>query len=265
MSKIEIQYIRDNAHIMKYTEIAKKLERDPEAIKRWIEKNLDYKTRLSEKGMPVQHASSSCREKSFWSTLKQQFEEHELDAFEYHWNQIYTQFKKDDILPTEELQIVDLIKYQIMMDRNLIEQQKILSYIRKLNEDIDKEKQLGDNADKGEINLLEAQVLAYQSSGNSLSKEYRDMQDKKDKLFNSLKATRADRVKKVESSRESFGAWMAEIVNDSEKRRALGKEIERFRLSMIDEKVRLAAYHKYEDGNIDQPLLNHQTVKQDNE
>jgi hypothetical protein len=38
--------------------------------------------------------------------------------FLYHWGRIISQFK-DDVLPTEELQIIDTIKLDILMNRIL--------------------------------------------------------------------------------------------------------------------------------------------------
>jgi hypothetical protein len=37
--------------------------------------------------------------------------------------------------------------------------------------------------------------------------------------------------------------------------------MEKMRLAMLKERDRLSAYHKYEDGMVDQPFLNHETVK----
>ena len=41
-------------------------------------------------------------------------------------------------------------------------------------------------------------------------------------------------------------------------------EMEKMRLSMEKEKVRLSEYHKYEDGVVDQPFLTPDSVLEDN-
>ena len=43
--------------------------------------------------------------------------------------------------------------------------------------------------------------------------------------------------------------------------RQYGIEMEKMKLAMEKEKVRLGAYHKYQDGQIDQPFLNSDTMK----
>ena len=54
----------------------------------------------------------------YWVELQQQFTDDELKLFQYHWARIISQFK-DDIIPTEELQVVDLIKLELLMNRAL--------------------------------------------------------------------------------------------------------------------------------------------------
>ena len=41
-----------------------------------------------------------------------------------------------------------------------------------------------------------------------------------------------------------------------------GIEMEKMRMAMEKEKDRLSAYHKYEDGVVDQPFLTPDTVKE---
>jgi hypothetical protein len=79
-----------------------------------------------------------------------------------------------------------------------------------------------------------------------------------------MKATRADRYNDIDKSKESFTSWMKELLTNPSKRYALGIEMEKRRLAMEKEKGRLTQYHQYEDGIVDQPFLNHETVKEDN-
>ena len=53
---------------------------------------------------------------------------------------------------------------------------------------------------------------------------------------------------------------MNSILNNSELRRELGLRMEKSRLAMDIEKARLSSYHKYVDGSLDKPILNHMTV-----
>jgi hypothetical protein len=45
----------------------------------------------------------------YWREIQKQFDENEQELFLYHWSRIISQFR-DDVLPTEELQVIDAIK-----------------------------------------------------------------------------------------------------------------------------------------------------------
>ena len=198
----------------------------------------------------------------FWPIIIQQFSEDELIIFRYQWNSIYEQFA-GDVLPTEKLQLIDIIKLEVLMNRNLKEQKDSTEGIANIEgEIIHEKKQEPDN--KPYIMSLERQLGFYRTAQTSLGKDYRELHDRKDKLLKAIKGTRQQRIARIEDSRESFLTWMTEIIDNPAKRKELGLRMEKMRLAVIDEQIRLTAYHKYEDGNLDQPLLNCDTVKEDN-
>lgn len=258
LSPIEREYIRDNANDMTYVEIAEKLNRRPLTIKRYIEKELGVAATLSERGRKVSRKllKPSLRNKEIWASLKEQFTEKELRAFESYWNSILEQFD-NDVLPTEELQIIDVIKLTVMMDRNLRQQKMTIENLSQLEQLRESEE------DPTRIVELDSQIAALQAAISSMTREYRDMQQRKDQIFTSLKATRAQRIKQIDSSKETITTWLNRLMSDAELREELSAYLESVRLATIDEEVRLSAYHKYEDGMIDQPLLTPETVKQD--
>ncbi len=262
MSKVDMQYIRDNAHFKNYVDIAEELDREPVAIKNYIETKLNLTVNLSTKGGPVDLVNTKLKDKNIWLTLVQQFSEEELDHIEYEWGQINEQFK-GDILPLEELQVVDAIRMGVLMNRDLIQQRKNSTMIEEYELEITKAKK-EIPLDIAQVANMELQLITVRTSQEVLGKDYRDLQDKKNNIIKLIKGTREQRVKRVESSKESFTQWMTQIVNDQDTRRNLSIRMEKMRLSMIDEEVRLSAYHKYEDGGIDQPFLTPQTVKDDN-
>jgi hypothetical protein len=49
-------------------------------------------------------------------------------------------------------------------------------------------------------------------------------------------------------------------MQDPEILKQYGLEMEKMRMAMINEQKRLSQYHKYEDGQIDQPFLTPDTV-----
>lgn len=270
MSKYEYQFIRDNVHHMDYLAIAKQLEREPDTIRRYIEDKLGMTISLDVSQAPVSFVVQyDIEDEEFWPVLQHQFSPEELDIFKYQWDQIYAQFG-GDVLPTEKLQIVDTIKLEILMNRNLREQRESAKSIERCEQELMMEKSKDDDVDppigqdKSTIFELEKQLSFYRSAQTALGKDYRELQTNKNKMFENIKGTRQQRIQRIESSSETFLKWMADLVNNPEKRKDLGRRMEKMRLAVLDEEIRLGAYHKYEDGNIDQPYLTPENVKEDN-
>jgi hypothetical protein len=51
------------------------------------------------------------------------------------------------------------------------------------------------------------------------------------------------------------------MMQDPEKMKRYGIEMEKMRMAMKKEEERLSSFHKYEDGTVDQPFLSPETVK----
>ena len=82
-------------------------------------------------------------------------------------------------------------------------------------------------------------------------------------MLKDLKGTREQRIKAIEDSKQTFGSLVKQIATDSEFRKKMGIDMEKMRLAMEAEKVRLSEYHTYEGGGLDQPFLTPETVKED--
>ena len=112
LSKTEGRFITENADTLSVEAIADELDRDPKSIELFIKRKL--KLGLSEE----EEVAYSLEDRPYWKELGQQFSTDELVLFQYHWGRIISQFK-DDVLPTEELQVVDAIKLELLMNRSL--------------------------------------------------------------------------------------------------------------------------------------------------
>lgn len=80
-------------------------------------------------------------------------------------------------------------------------------------------------------------------------------------MLKEMKATREQRVKRLEDSKQNFTSWMAYLISNPDVALSYGEEMEKMRLAMEKEKERLAAYHKYTDEMVDQPFLTPDTVQ----
>jgi|TARA_R110000744_G_scaffold26506_2_gene65184 hypothetical protein len=264
-SKEEITFIEDNINFG-FEKIATKLDRDPESvfgfIKKKVAKGQFERPIWMEEPAGLEKAEYDLIFRPYWIELQQQFSEDELKLFQYHWARIISQFK-DDVMPTEELQIVDLIKLELLMNRDLKYNKESIEQISALESLILVERQRdADQIDRDDLFNMERQVASLKASTESLNKDYRELQTKKNSMLKEMKATREQRVKRLEDSKQNFTSWMAYLVGNPEVAMKYGEEMEKMRLAMEKEKERLSEYHKFSDQMVDQPFLTPETVKE---
>ncbi len=258
-SKTEQEFIRENHKEMSILDLASHLDRDPVSVESYVKEKIGNTT-LDDREIEALH---DLQNRPFWKDLKKQFSEEELQSLLYHWGRIITQFR-DDVLPTEELQIIDAIKLEILMNRALIGQQTNMKDINRYEEQVtdEKRKEL-EIQDKDYIFNLERQVAVCRAAQESLTREYKDLQTKKASMLKDLKATREQRIKRLEDSKQTFIGWVRNLMSNPDARHEIGVEMEKMRLATNVEAERLSEYHKYEDGMIDQPFLTPDSVKED--
>lgn len=255
ISKEEERFISKNIEAMAIEDLARELDRDVLSLEQFIKRKLKH-------GLSAEEAVAfSLEDRPYWIELRSQFTEDELELFKYHWSRIIAQFK-DDVFPTEELQVIDVIKLEILMNRCLKSNKDnielLSSYERSLKDEraLNKEQQ-----DQDYIINLERQLASVRASQESLNRDYRELQSKKASMLREMKGTREQRIKRLEDSKQSFTSWVAHLMQDPDTMKQYGIEMEKMRLAMLKEKERLSAFHKYDDGIIDQPFLTPDTVK----
>ena len=157
---------------------------------------------------------------------------------------------------------MDLIKLELLMNRSLKNNKENIEQISSFEGLIQQLRAVdADQQDRDEIFNLERQVASLKASQESLNKDYRELQAKKNSMLKEMKATREQRVKRLEDSKQTFTSWLAYLVSNPDVARGYGVEMEKMRLAMDKQKERLSAYHKYQDDLVDQPFLTPETVK----
>lgn len=256
ISKEEERFISRNADSMTLEDIAKSLDRDVDSVEQFMKRKLKHGLSLEEE------AAFSLEDRPYWIELQSQFTNDELELFKYHWSRIIAQFK-DDVFPTEELQVIDVIKLELLMNRclkgNKDNIQQISTYETMVKDERSKDK---DDQDLDYIINLERQIASLRASQESLNRDYRELQTKKASMLREMKGTREQRIKRLEDSKQSFISWVANMMQDPETMKQYGIEMEKMKMAMLKEKERLSAFHKYEDGLVDQPFLTPDTVKE---
>tara|TARA_Y100001937_G_scaffold26555_1_gene38081 strand:+ start:1954 stop:2757 length:804 start_codon:yes stop_codon:yes gene_type:complete len=255
-SNDEMLFIEANAEVLSIEEIASQLNRDPASVKKWISKKIGFSAKQKKEAA----VANELKSKPYYKELKHQFAEEELEMFEFHFKKMWSQFK-DDVFHTEEMQIIDTIKLEILMNRILKSQQDNQTEISTYERLVQEEKAVDrDQRDMEYVMQLERQIAVLRASQETLSKDYKDLQARKATMLKDLKGTREQRIKAIEDSKQTFASLVKQIATDSEFRTKIGLEMEKMRLSMESEKERLAEYHEYEDGTVDQPFLTSETL-----
>lgn len=257
LGKEEWEFIDKNADTLTPEQLASKLGRTLESVEKYlmkIGKSVDRREAFATQ------AEYDIKGRPYWGELKLQFSEKELELFLFHWKQIVAQFKKD-VLATEELQIVDTVKLEILMNRALREQQESSVRLRELDVLVQAERRKSpEDQDREYVFNLERQVASFMAAKDGLSREFKDLQTKKSALFKDMKATRAERIDKIENNKETFSSLVNKILKDPDFFEQEGKALEKMRMAVEAERVRLSSLHKYDDGMLDFPMLNSQTV-----
>ncbi len=241
------QLVKDG---MEPTDIAKRLNRSIKSI-------------LDRVSFIDAHKTLDIRETDQWPVLKGQFSKEEQDMFIYHWKEIISQFR-DDVPHTEKMQIIDLIKVDIIMNRLLTQerQQKLdLEELRRLIE-VEKERGFAEQ-DQQLIFDYEKQIGFAMAAQTDVHKSFETLLKDKKQMLSAMKATREQRIKRIEDSKETIVGWMRNLLLHPEERLEVGISMEKMRLATEVECGRLSDWHKYEDGMLDQPFLNCDTVRDD--
>lgn len=257
----DIKFIRTNHLNMSVDELADKLNREYDTVKAQLVK---LGLTGDANGELLYDMEFELENREYYSNIVKQFTSTELKLFKYLWIKIIAQFN-NDVLPTEELQIVDTIKMEIMMNRCLNKQKESLDAIEMYRAELVELSKLEvlEQADKARMAQIGVEIANLHAADDAAGNQYRNLQKEKNSLFEKIKGVRAERVKKIENNKITFNSLLARLITDTNFRKECGERMELHRLATIDEEVRLAAYHKYEDGEIDQVLLTPDTVKDD--
>lgn len=255
----EMAFIKKAVDNMTVGEIAARLDRDPVSVHDWIEANVGF-SKAQKKEVEVQQ---ELKTRPYYRELAKQFNEEELEMFEFHFKKMWAQFK-DDVFHTEEMQIIDTIKLEILMNRILRNQQQTMSNIIEVEKLLELEKRLDkDDQDRDLIINYERQIAVLRSSQETLSRDYKDLQTRKATMLKDLKGTREQRIKAIEDSRETFASLITKLTIDPDFRKNVGLEMEKMRLAAEVERSRLSQVITYEDKSADRPLLDDASVMGD--
>lgn len=287
----EIKYIEENVLTLNYHEIGRGLNRNPTSVYNFITKKMEMKPIEPSVSNSLENQSGGIRESpdsailvhrpepaeraivtkdlrntEAWQRLLEEFTKKELKYFEERYVEMVTQFK--EVVSTEVTQIFQSIKFEILMSRNLASRKKALESIEFLEQA--QARQLEDFCPDGDrtrmseagysrIMEIETQIGAARSDEQSKTAEYAKLQERHEKLMQAMKATRDQRLDKIESGKINFLDIIRQL-SQRDVQMLEGRQMELMRMAGEKERVSLGRPVTYEDGNEDSPLLCADTV-----
>lgn len=260
LSLEEEKFIRDNIGLLSIEQIADKLNRTVKPVERYISE-----AKIGLKTPDEQENDKTLRQKlhakTFWSEIERQFDKEtgELEYFEDTWIGLVKQFR-EDVLPAEELQIKQFITIDILINRSMKERKRHISDTEKLQFEVDKEYQLDEDLrDAAKLANLETQLSFARNSIANYTNEYTKLLNEQQKISKDLKATREQRIKRIEDGKSSW-IGLIRMLEDEEIREKQGREMEIMAMAVEKNKQLLSEYHQYADDGVDMPLLTPETI-----
>ena len=260
LSLDEEQFIRENFETLSVSEIASSLNRNPPPIQRYIEEN---RLAISDEDKNDDETlRRKLHSKTFWQEILRQFDEDtgELKYFEDTWVGLIKQFR-EDVLPAEELQIKQFITIDILINRSMKERKRHIAETEKLQRQVDKEyEKLENDRDIPKLANLETQLSFARNSIANYTNEYTKLLNEQQKISKDLKATREQRIKRIEDGKSSW-VGLIRMLEDEALREKEGREMEILSIATEKHKARLEEYHSYEDKVVDKPFLTPDSVE----
>lgn len=254
LSRDERTYIANHVDKKSVTDIARSLNRSVDTVKNEIAKLGLSKT---DEEVIKQTVLNQLHSGMIWDEVSRQLTKHELKLFENHWLEMYEQFK-DDVWFTEKTQIRDFIVQDIFMNRNMKNQIDC-------NEDIENTRKVLEalysvdpltwsDEDRQRVFNLEGRMDALRQANETRQSQYLKLSDSKQKILERLKATRSQRIDKINIGKGTFVGLLKRLEEDGQ-REAIGREVAIANLGADKAARQLQENHQYEDGEVDRPFL----------
>ncbi len=213
LSNEERKFILDNMDNLEIDVIAKQLNRSPLVIEKVIRGQMALP--ISENNTTRWHLRKSLH----WKHLKDAFTERELNTIEDQYVKYVEQFK-GDIIATEEVQILNLIKVEILMERNLTGKMLIGENIKRYKQMVESlltrfNHNFADmeEADRATIMELEDKISACLQAEASRTTEYVDLLKQHNALTEKVMGSRDQRVREILSTKVSFTGLVKQLMD----------------------------------------------------
>ena len=204
-------------------------------------------------------AKNTFKSSSEWKVLKKQFDKSELQFFLKKYNKFIAQFR-GNVLPSEETQIIHLLKFEILMNRCMQSMKQNKNDIRRISGQIAAFNEKHGDSDLSDTQMLFLQNLEERLAGakagqSAKSSEYVKLEEKHISLMRELKATRDQRLEKIDEATKDF-MGLIKALEETEFRETEGRQLELIKKAVIKEEQKLLSPVVFPNGEVDCPILN---------
>lgn len=261
LSRDERSYIAENVDKKSVTDLAKSLNRSVETVKNEI-----AKLGLAKTDEEIMRAAvlNQLHASMIWDEINRQLSKQEIKVFENHWLEMYEQFK-EDVWFTERTQIRDFIVQDIFMARNMQNQIDCLTDIEQTRKLLDTYYSVDPlqwtDDDRNSVFNLEGRIDALRQANETRQSQYLKLSDSKQKILERMKATRNQRIDKINIGKGTFVGLLKKLEEDGQ-REAIGREVAIANLGADKAAKKFGENHQYADGEVDRPFLTPEGVQE---
>lgn len=262
LSTDEMEYIDQNKTHMPPDEIATFLNRNVEAVDKYLKKYPHgYKTKSKKKKAYKRRSQVELKPSlPLLEQVRSELTRSELSKFQKMWREVIQQFKFD-VTFSEQKQIKDWIVFQIRADKEAIKQKDLADRIEKVLELIENEEAAPDPDKKILSKLEDKHMLLVAEIGESerLYQRYHEIQTE---IGKDLLMKRDQRVKTATDGKKNF-IDMIKFLDDEEVRNKEGRDMVLLNMAAEQALRRLGEKHVYGDGSEDRPVYCTETLGED--
>ena len=259
LTKIDKLYIENNAQEC--------VEDISTTLNKKVEDVQEYKVespKIEQEGIPSEDdIEKSLREKHFYSDLRRQFTNNEMKVFIQHWRSLLHQFQ-GDVLPSEELDIKELISLEILKSRTLIEERKTIELKDECESELNQMRKLDrdtlSTGDKQIMKGLQASIATHADYIKGLRSSYITLVDKGDKVKKGVADSRSKRSYDFDKAKIDF-TGLLRLLEEKHYKDKLARESEVLKMAKDQAQKDMGEYFEFADDKVDRILLNSKTVE----
>ena len=259
LSTKEKEYIDEFVGKKSVAEIAEHLNRHSHPVKRYMDQKYMTHQGMTEEEETFTHLREKLSTRPYFTEICLQLTNIELEYFTKLWIEIIHQFR-EDVLPTEEMQIKQYIIIEVLMNRSMKERKRHIEDLERADKELAQLYRVPlATRDHARIDNLSTRISFLRNAIGSYTNEHTKLSADAQRIGKDLKATREQRIKHIESSKDTWAKYLRAL-EDEEVREREGQEMELMRLAKEKEAEKLSEWYEYADGEVGLPIMSAETI-----